>query len=274
MDQYQTQLTFTTMKYNFLSFQIKQIIKLRRVWWFAASARTKARFARTKLGSYWLGLSNLLSVGALVAVYGTIFKVESFKEYSIYLALGISLWNSLANAIATAPTLLESQRDLLNNTNIDISYYIMQEWAFNIQSFFQSISIVLAFICILDPSTLINILFSIIPLINFLIFMLWLPTVICILGAKLQDLYQLVPIILQLSFLLTPILYYKKNLGNLQFLSTYNPIYQIISPLRQVLINGEIYFIRDIFVLFFNLFGLLLSFYFLRKNRSKINFLV
>jgi len=112
--------------FNYLNYQIKQILKLRRVWWFSASTRTKARFARTKLGSYWLGLSNLLSVGALVIIYGTIFKVESFREYAIYLALGITLWNSLASAINTAPNLLESQRDLLNNTNIDISYYIMQ----------------------------------------------------------------------------------------------------------------------------------------------------
>ena len=58
---------------NFLIYQIKQILRLRRVWWFSATARTKARFARTKLGSYWLGLSNLLSVGLLVFLYGTIF---------------------------------------------------------------------------------------------------------------------------------------------------------------------------------------------------------
>ena len=63
---------------NFLTNQINQILRLRKVWWFSASARTKARFARTKLGSYWLGLSNLLSVGVLVFLYGTIFKVESF----------------------------------------------------------------------------------------------------------------------------------------------------------------------------------------------------
>ena len=204
-------LIFIMKIFNSLNYQIKKVLELRRVWWFSASARTKARFARTKLGSYWLGLSNLLSVGALVIVYGTIFKVESFKEYAIYLALGITLWNSLASAINTAPNLLESQRDLLNNTNIDISYYIMQEWAFNIQSFFKSLSIVLFVICLIEPSTFINNLFSVIPLINYLLFMLWLPSIICILGAKLQDLYQLVPIIVQLSFLVTLYFTLKKN---------------------------------------------------------------
>ena len=78
--------------------------------------------------------------------------------------------------------------------------------------------------------------------------MLWLPSIICILGAKLQDLYQLVPIIVQLSFLVTPILYFKKELGSLQFLSMVNPIYQIIAPLREVLLSGELLFLRDMIV--------------------------
>ena len=104
--------------------------------------------------------------------------------------------------------------------------------------------------------------------------MLWLPSVICVLGAKFQDLYQLVPIILQLGFLVTPIIYYKKSLGNLQFLSTANPFYQIISPLRQVLLNGELNIKRDIIVFLINLISLIISFYILRKSRSKINFLV
>lgn len=259
---------------NFLIYQIKQILRLRRVWWFSATARTKARFARTKLGSYWLGLSNLLSVGLLVFLYGTIFKVESFKDYAIYLAIGMTLWNSLSMAIGTAPTLFESQRDLLNNSNIDHSYYIMQEWAFNIQSFFQSISIVLVVICFIDPSIILHIFLSPIPLINYLLVMLWLPSIICILGARFQDLYQLVPIILQLGFLVTPILYYKKSLGSLQFLSHSNPFYQIISPLRQVLLTGEIMLKRDLAILFLNIIFLIISWYFIKKSRSDINFLI
>ncbi len=259
---------------NFLTNQINQILRLRKVWWFSASARTKARFARTKLGSYWLGLSNLLSVGVLVFLYGTIFKVESFRDYAIYLALGMTLWNSLSMAVGTAPTLFESQRDLLNNTNIDLSYYIMQEWAFNIQAFFQSISIVLFFIFFIEPSIILNIFLCPLPLINFLLVMLWLPSIICILGARFQDLYQLVPIVLQLSFLVTPILYYKKSLGNLQFLSTTNPFYQIISPLRQSLLTGEIMIQRDLIILLLNIIFLILSWYLIKKSRAEINFLI
>jgi lipopolysaccharide transport system permease protein len=32
-----------------------------RAWWYSAWLRTLARFSRTTLGSFWMGLSNLLT---------------------------------------------------------------------------------------------------------------------------------------------------------------------------------------------------------------------
>ena len=60
---------------------------MRRAWWFTATARTRARFARTFFGSFWLGLSNLLSIAALALVYGTVFKVQDFNTYVVYLGI-------------------------------------------------------------------------------------------------------------------------------------------------------------------------------------------
>ena len=47
---------------------ITEAWRMRRVWWFTATSRTRARFVRTYFGSFWLGLSNLFSVGVLSAV--------------------------------------------------------------------------------------------------------------------------------------------------------------------------------------------------------------
>ena len=48
---------------------LREAWRMRRVWWFTATARTQARFVRTYFGSFWLGLSNLFSVAVLSAVY-------------------------------------------------------------------------------------------------------------------------------------------------------------------------------------------------------------
>ena len=70
---------------------LKFALKTRRAWWYTATSRSRARFARTTLGSFWLGFSNLLSIGTLGIVYGTVFSVKDFKSYFIYLGLGLSL---------------------------------------------------------------------------------------------------------------------------------------------------------------------------------------
>ena len=78
---------------------------MRRAWWFTATARTRARFARTTLGSFWLGLSNLLSIAALALVYGTVSSKDFV--YVVYLGIGLVVWNSISAAIGSAPNLFE-----------------------------------------------------------------------------------------------------------------------------------------------------------------------
>ena len=93
-------------------------IRTRRAWWFTATSRTKARFARTILGSFWLGLSNLLTIAALGVVYGTVFSVPNFKEYFIYLGIGLVIWNSISFSIISSPQLFTHNAINIKNLNI------------------------------------------------------------------------------------------------------------------------------------------------------------
>ena len=121
----------------------------------------------------------------------------------------------------------------------------------------------------------INLLFfSWVPLINFVIFIYWFPLLICLIGVRYTDFSQLVPIVLQLVFLTSPILYRKDNLGNLDWITNYNPIYKILDPLRMSIIEGQIDYRIAILTLFLNLVGLLCSLILLHKQSKKLPFLV
>ena len=78
-------------------------IQTRQLWWFTATSRTRARFARTSLGSFWLGFSNLLSIATLGVVYGTVFAVSDFNSYLIYLGIGLVVWNSISSGGCCGP---------------------------------------------------------------------------------------------------------------------------------------------------------------------------
>jgi lipopolysaccharide transport system permease protein len=98
--------------------------------------------------------------------------------------------------------------------------------------------------------------------------------IICILGAKYKDIYQLIPIVLQLVFLLSPILYPKSNLGPIAWIADFNPFYRVLSPVRQAMQDGSISYSSFFVVLLMNLIGLAIALRMLTKNKAQLPFLV
>ena len=181
----------------------------------------------------------------------------------------------MATAISSAPTLFEVNAIHLKNTNLHPIFYTLEEWAFQVQTFFQSFVMVLLGLSFFKHDLILNLfLFGWLPLLNVLLFLYWVPLAICILGARFRDLYQLVPIVLQLGFLLSPILYDKKNLGQFGWTADFNPIYRILSPLRQALLQGEVNISQSLAVLAFNLLGLYLALWLLGRDRKELPFFV
>ena len=249
--------------------------KSRRAWWFTATARTRARFVRTTLGSFWFGFSNLLSIVLLGFVYGTVFKVENFQAYFLYLGLGLVIWNAIKGCIAAAPILFEYNATNIKNLNLNPIFYSLEEWAYQVQTFVQSFALVFAVLAIFNPHIILNFLLSAwLPLLNLFIFFHWVPLILCLIGARFTDFSQFVPLFTQLIFLVSPILYQKKMMGPLSWLADWNPIYQVLSPLRLSIIEGQIFWGQSLLLLAVNVAGCLVSVMLLERNRKILPFLV
>ena len=254
--------------------QLRFAWRMRRVWWFTATARTTARFVRTRLGSLWLGLTNMLTIAALSLVYGTVFRVDNFKEYAVYLGVGLVLWNAVASAIGTSPKLFEQNRSSLNNINLPPLFYVLEEWAFQLQTLFQSVFIVLLCLSFIQPLLLLHFFTVSLPaLLNLVLYVFWVPLLVCLMGARFKDFYQLVPIALQLVFLLSPVIYMRSSLGAYAWLAYLNPIYPSISILRDSLLTGHSLMQPSAIFFAVNLAGCYLSLWLLRRETRILPFL-
>ena len=254
---------------------VSEAWRIRRAWWFTATSRTRARFARTFLGSFWLGLSNLLSIAALALVYGTVFKVQDFNTYVVYLGTGLVVWNGISAAIGSAPNLFESNHTHVHNTNLNPIFYVLEEWAFQLQTFLQSFGLVVIALSWFQHSLLVNLLlYGWLPLLNLFLFLFWAPAIVCLIGARYRDFYQLVPIVLQLVFLLSPILYRKDNLGAMAWTANLNPLYRVLSPVRHSLMAGEVQWSAGLLLLGLNLLGLWVALHWLNRERPHLPFLI
>ena len=206
----------------------------RRAWSYTASCRSRERFARTTLGSLWLGIANIISITVLSMVYGRILGEDSLKTYYIYLALGVSLWTSLSSAILSSSVLLKVHYSNIKNSTIPIVYYSLEEWWFQVLTLCHSALPVLVVLTILDFSTMVNLMtYGLLPVLNFLVFIYWFPVLVTICSAFYDDINQLVPVFLQFSFLASPIMYQQSSLGSVSWITNLNPLYFLIKIVRE-----------------------------------------
>ncbi len=219
------------------------------IWWYTAWTRTKARFIRTYLGNIWIGLSNLLAVCALGSVYRFIFNISNFKYYFGYLGIGITIWGFISGTILASSSIFQTTKLKSLNSEFTPSYFFLEEVFFQLYCFFQSalpVLIVLSIIGVVNP---LNIFISIIPAINLFLVIFILSGLIALIGAKYKDLAQLIPVILQLIFLSSPIMFYKEAMGRAYVISKYNILYRSLDSLRSALLDREITILKELLLL-------------------------
>jgi len=247
-----------------------------RTWWYSASLRARARFKRTLLGDAWLGASTLLSIAVLAYVYTALLNVKDPRTYVVYVGIGLTVWQFIGTMINSAGSLLNSKKQRLFNTAEQPIYYFLQEWAFQVQAFIQSWILVLIGLSIIaGPMLLINgITVALLPITNLLLFCLTAQVIFAMLGVRFQDFYQVIPLILQLSFLSTPILFTKIHLGSKQWIADFNPLYRILEPVRRATMDGSVNWGIQLLVLMVNFVVLAIVLRVLNQSRQKILFLL
>tara|TARA_B100000242_G_scaffold293779_1_gene273030 strand:+ start:3192 stop:3974 length:783 start_codon:yes stop_codon:yes gene_type:complete len=255
----------------------KKYLYILRYIFYLAWCRNRVRFIKTKLGSFWIGLSTLLTIGSLAFVYSAVLQVSNKREYVIYIGLGILYWNTLAALITDFSTLLMRSRDRLLSTSINVIDVISEEYFFTLQNLFISIICVVPCLCLIYPKLIFS-LFTFKAFLGFLIYLVLIllnALFISISGLISADIFQLIPVVLQLSFLLSPILYFKQTLAGKEWIYKFNPLYLPIGIVRGVILKSEDYtylFLLKIFISVLLVTALI--FRTIRKNARVLNLYV
>jgi lipopolysaccharide transport system permease protein len=89
----------------------------------------------------------------------------------------------IAGSLSSASALFETNARNLLNTNINPVFYTLEEWSFQVQTFFHSFTIVAIALSFFQPSLFLHLFTAgLLPLFNLLLFAYWLPVLICLLG--------------------------------------------------------------------------------------------
>lgn len=228
---------------------------------------------RTGLGPFWNSIGTIVVIATVGLLFGTILKQQlvSFETYVSTLAAGLVLWGFLAavaneNAVAFAHWMTVIRYCPVPLTVICLSILFRHLLIFGINL----VVVLLAQWLLLG--TVPNILVLGVATLLTVIHVAWIGGVAVVLGARFRDVGQLLAKVLQLAFLLTPILWPPYFLGRYEYLLAFNPLYYPLSVFTKAMIGGTP--ASDLWIgsLIMALSGSLLAIGLLRWSRHRLYF--
>ena len=137
-----TKLNNTNYKFPFKKYgrEIKN-------YWKLGWQDNKARYSKTYLGEIWIAISVVLLASILGTIYGDIFgSINENVKYFSYLAIGITLWNNIADAMSIGSRFILDNSEMILTTNYKLRSIYLRKYCYLLQNLFIGLSSILFFV--------------------------------------------------------------------------------------------------------------------------------
>ena len=231
-----------------------------------------ARYAMSYLGAVWIALSVVLLSSVLGFIYGDIFgsTIDGEIKYFSYLALGITLWNCIADSMALGSRFIIESASQILNTTYSLKSLFLRKFFYICQNLFIGLASILFVILIVNKDLIGNYVQLFLPLSVFLVFNLLIIIYFSLIGCLIRDFAEIVPLVTTIIFLGSPILYPASRLDNFAWIANVNIPYRVLDIVRSAILTGEVNYLKCVLILIAGLILLLFTFAYLEKNRTKI----
>ena len=259
-------------KFKFKRLNLLKFINQVCNYWNLGWLDNKARYSKTYLGEIWIAMSVILLSSVLGLVYGDIFgkTLDGNVKYFSYLALGITLWNCIADSMSTGSKFILDSANQILNTTCSLRSIFLRKFFYICQNLLIGLFSILLIISFVNSHLIFNYLNLFLPLLIFLIFNLLIILYFSLIGCLIRDFAELVPLLTTIIFLGSPILYPASRLDNLAWISDFNIPYRVLDLVRGTILTGEVNYLQCLIILFIQIVILISSFSFLESKRSKI----
>ena len=202
------------------------------------------RYRRTVLGPFWVTISTGLMIVAIGIVYGTIFGTQNglgIGSYLHYFAAGTITWNYISSMLNESASVFIANRQLLKVLPTSPLTHLMRMVSRNLVILFHNaIFLVILWITLGCPLTVAS--WLVIPGLFLVVLTLvsW-SILIAIVCTRYRDGGPLVASVLQLSFLITPVIWPTTALRSSKawWILDINPFYHLIEIVRAPLLGDQ-----------------------------------
>lgn len=200
-----------------------------------------ARFARSRLGGMWMIINPLAQAGIYAVVLSNVISArlpgaESKYAYALYLLSGFLAWTLFAEIVSRCLTLFIDNGSLIKKVSFPrITLPAIVVGSALVNNFFLLLAVLVVFI-LLGHDLSMSMLFVAPLTVCVVAFALGIGLILGVMNVFVRDLGQVVPIVLQIGFWLTPVVYPIAIVPDaFQAIITHNPMYHVVSGYQDAL---------------------------------------
>ena len=226
----------------------RYVYKMRYFWSYLVRCDLISRYRRSKLGMLWIIASPLMLTIIMSVVLGTVFKVP-IVEYAPYILIGTVFWEFFSSSFIVGGGTFLSAVSYISQFNHPVTIYTLKTAIVVIVNYMIAFIGVFIWVLFTQPVNLILGLITF-PLNLLLMFLLsWsITTISAFTNAKYRDFPQMMSIILQTLWYLSPV-FFQENMfqSNKYLLALFNlnPITHMLYLTRKPLLYNQLPSIED-----------------------------
>ena len=205
----------------------------------------KERYIGTGLGQFWYIISPLVMIFIYTVIFSDFMKmklniVDNSYAYSIYLIPGLLAWTSFSTILMRLNTSFFEKANLIKKINVPMYTFQLSIVVTELFLLFISMSFAIIFLLIVNQPVTWVFLWMIPVMIMQTLFAFGTGVIVSLFTPFFKDLKEVLPIVIQLWFWMTPIIYLSSMIETkYPALLIYNPFYYFVKIYQDIFLYSK-----------------------------------
>ncbi len=206
----------------------------------------KERYVGTGLGQLWYILSPIITIFIYTVIFSDFMKmklniIDNTYAYSIYLVPGLLAWTAFSTILMRLSTSFSEKANLIKKINVPMFTFQLSIVITEFFLFLLSIVLSLGFLLLVSQPITWIFLWMIPVMVLQTLFAFGLGVILSLFTPFFKDLKEAIPIIIQLWFWTTPIIYISDMIADkYPALLVYNPFYYFVQIYQNIFLYSKV----------------------------------
>lgn len=215
----------------------------------------KERYIGTGLGQLWYIISPMITIFIYTVIFSDFMKmklnlVESTYSYSIYIVPGLLSWLSFSKTLQRLSNTIIEKTNLIKKINVPI--YVFHISITITEFFLYVLSMILGviFLFIINYHVDFTFLWMIPVMALQTVFVFSLGVILSLFVPFFKDIKEVIPVVIQLWFWATPIIYMKEMIADkYPLILTLNPFYHFVHIYQDIFLYAKAPSIKELIII-------------------------